>query len=249
VEFLHAQGVDPIVCKCSDFPANPIRRPEIVAASGRGVLSLSIQESRIRRTNALLRGAALKLTTCFRIGLKLILVLAFLCVSLAPTYAQKSVRELHTPYQKWLDEDVRWIITDQERADFKKLLAGQQRDEVMDAFIEAFWERRNPVPGSPENGFKEEHYRRVAYANQHFAEGIAGWRTDRGRFYIVYGPPDKVVRHLPSDKAQPGGGLKNDFPSEEWRWGHIDGVGRDVTLRFVDTCGCGEYHLTGGENK
>lgn len=191
----------------------------------------------------------MKLTTCFRNGLKLILVLAFLFLSLAPTYAQKSARELQTPYEKWLAEDVRWIISDQERADFKKLLASQQRDEVMDAFVEAFWKRRNPTPGSPENGFKEEHYRRLAYANQHFAEGSPGWKMDRGRFYIMYGPPDEVERHLPSDKPKLGSGAKNDFPSEEWRWGYIQGIGHDVTLRFVDNCACGEYHLTSGENK
>jgi GWxTD domain-containing protein len=87
-------------------------------------------------------------------------------------------------YKKWLREDVVYVITDQERADFKKLMTDQQRDE----FVIAFWARRNPTPGAPENSLKQEHYRRLAYANQHFAAGVSGWRTDRGRIYIMYGP-------------------------------------------------------------
>lgn len=150
-----------------------------------------------------------------------------------------------SPYQKWLDEDVRWIITDEERAEYSKLATDQQRDH----FVEAFWERRNPTPGAPDNMFKEEHYRRLAYANQHFAAGVPGWKTDRGRFYIIYGPPDEIVRHLPSDKAHLDEiQKKNDFPSEEWHWEYIEGLGRDVTLKFVDTCGCGQYHLVSGAN-
>jgi GWxTD domain-containing protein len=194
--------------------------------------------------------AARRFGTRIRHCLFLVTPLAFLFLSFVPSYTQESVRDshgpaLHSPYQKWLDEDVRWIITDQERSDFRKLLTTQQRDEIMDGFIDAFWERRNPTPGSPENGFKDEHYRRIAYTNQHFAEGVAGWKTDRGRFYLMCGPPDKVVRHLHSDAPQAHGGYKSNFDFEEWHWGHISGVGRDVTLEFVDTCGCGEYHLTG----
>ena len=93
-------------------------------------------------------------------------------------------------WRKWLNEDVVYIITDQERADFLKLTTAQQQDQ----FMEDFWERRNPTPGSAENPFKEEHYRRIAYVNQHFAASVPGWKTDRGRFYIMYGPPDKITR-------------------------------------------------------
>jgi len=160
----------------------------------------------------------------FRVGLLLI------AISLAPAAAQ-TARVLHRtskPYQTWLDEDVRYIITDQERADFNKLTTDKQRDD----FVEAFWDRRNPNPGSRENAFKEEHYRRMAYTNQHFAAGVPGWKTDRGRFYIMWGPPDSTDSH---PMLSP--------PTEEWQWAHIDGVGKDVTLRFVDTCGCGEYHV------
>ena len=95
-------------------------------------------------------------------------------------------QELGKTYRKWLDEDVRWIISDEERAAFKQL----SNDEERDQFIEAFWQRRDPTPDTEENEFKEEHYQRMAYANEHFAAGIPGWKTDRGRIYIMYGKPD-----------------------------------------------------------
>ena len=100
-------------------------------------------------------------------------------------------QELGKSYKKWLDEDVRWIISDEERSAFLQL----SNDEERDSFIEAFWQRRDPTPDTPENEFKEEHYRRIAYANEHFAAGIPGWKTDRGRMYIVYGPPDEIDAH------------------------------------------------------
>jgi GWxTD domain-containing protein len=187
--------------------------------------------------------------TFFRKWLTISLLLAS-SSSLCLAAQRQTVRVFHGPYQKWLDEDVRWIITDQERADFKKLLSDKQPDPVIDAFIEEFWERHNPTPGSPENKFKEEHYQRIAYTNQHFAEEIPGWKTDRGRFYIMYGPPEKVERQPPAGKPQPeGSGPKKDFGSEVWHWEYIEGLGHDVTLRFVDTCGCGEYRLAGGDAK
>src|SRR5436309_5441627 len=100
-------------------------------------------------------------------------------------------KELETPYRKWLNEDVSYIITDEERAVFKKL----QTDEEREQFIEQFWLRRDPTPDSVENEFKEEHYRRIAYANEHFASGIPGWKTDRGRTYITYARPDEIESH------------------------------------------------------
>jgi GWxTD domain-containing protein len=118
--------------------------------------------------------------------------------------------------------------------DFRKLSTDKQRDD----FVVAFWERRNPIPGSSENKFKEEHYRRLAYANTHFAAGVPGWKTDRGRMYIMFGPPDKVERHLRSGSVQ-----KDAFNTEERHWEYIEGIGRDVIIRFVDTCGCGEYQI------
>ena len=99
--------------------------------------------------------------------------------------------ELSKTYKKWLSEDVVWIITDEERAAFKQL----SNDEERDQFIEAFWQRRDPTPDTVENEFKEEHYRRIAYANEHFAAGIPGWKSDRGRMYIMYGPADEIESH------------------------------------------------------
>jgi GWxTD domain-containing protein len=135
---------------------------------------------------------------------------------------------------------VEWIIGDQERADFKKLLSDKQRD----SFVVAFWERRNPTPGAAENKFKEDHYRRLAYANEHFAARIAGSKTDRGRIYIVYGPPDSVERHPETTASDPKGIQASRFPFEVWHYGYIEGLGKDVVIEFVDTCRCGEYDLT-----
>src|SRR6185369_4571075 len=95
-------------------------------------------------------------------------------------------QELGSTYKKWLDEDVRWIITDEERETFKRL----SNDEERDNFIEQFWLRRDPTPDTVENEYKEEHYRRITYANEHFAAGKPGWKTDRGRIYVMFGPPD-----------------------------------------------------------
>ena len=153
-------------------------------------------------------------------------------------------QELSKPYKKWLDEDVVYIITDEERAAFKQL----SNDEERDNFIEAFWQRRDPTPDTEENEFKEEHYQRIAYANEHFAAGVPGWRTDRGRIYIVFGKPDEIESHpsggtyeRPMDE---GGGETSTFPFEDWRYRYIEGIGQEVIVEFVDTCMCGEYHMT-----
>src|SRR6516164_3367001 len=153
-------------------------------------------------------------------------------------------QEVSGSYKKWLDEDVRWIITDEERAAFKQL----SNDEERDQFIEAFWQRRDPTPDTIENEFKEEHYRRIAYANEHFPAGIPGWKTDRGRMYIMYGPPDEIESH-PSGGTyerpmEEGGGETSTFPFEDWRYRYLEGVGQEVIIEFVDTCMCGDYHMT-----
>jgi GWxTD domain-containing protein len=153
-------------------------------------------------------------------------------------------QELGKTYKKWLDEDVRWIITDEERAAFKQL----SNDEERDQFIEAFWARRDPTPDTPENEFKEEHYRRIAYANEHFAAGIPGWKTDRGRIYVMYGPADEVESH-PSGGTyerpmEEGGGTTSTYPFEQWRYRYLEDVGQEVIIEFVDTCMCGDYHMT-----
>ncbi len=152
--------------------------------------------------------------------------------------------ELSKTYKKWLDEDVRWIITDEEQKAFKLL----SNDEERDQFIEAFWQRRDPTPDTIENEFKEEHYRRMAYANEHFAAGIPGWKTDRGRIYIMYGPADEIEAH-PSGGSyerpmEEGGGETSTYPFEDWRYRYLEGIGQEVIIEFVDTCMCGDYHMT-----
>jgi len=153
-------------------------------------------------------------------------------------------QEVSGAYKKWLDEDVRWIITDEERSAFKQL----SNDEERDQFIEAFWQRRDPTPDTIENEFKEEHYRRIAYANEHFAAGIPGWKSDRGRMYIMYGPADEIDSH-PSGGTyerpmEEGGGETSTFPFEDWRYRYLEGIGQEVIIEFVDTCMCGDYHMT-----
>ena len=152
--------------------------------------------------------------------------------------------ELSKPYKKWLDEDVVYIITDEERAAFKQL----SNDEERDNFIEAFWQRRDPTPDTEENEYKEEHYQRIAYANEHFAAGVPGWKTDRGRIYIVYGKPDEIDSH-PSGGTyerpmEEGGGETSTYPFEDWRYRYIEGIGQEIIIEFVDTCMCGEFHMT-----
>ena len=152
--------------------------------------------------------------------------------------------ELSRPYKKWLEEDVVYIITDEERAAFKQL----SNDEERDNFIEAFWQRRDPTPDTEENEYKEEHYQRIAYANEHFAAGVPGWKTDRGRIYIVYGKPDEIESH-PSGGTyerpmEEGGGETSTFPFEDWRYRYIEGIGQEVIIEFVDPCMCGEFHMT-----
>jgi GWxTD domain-containing protein len=152
--------------------------------------------------------------------------------------------ELSKTYKKWLDEDVRWIITDEEQKAFKLL----SNDEERDQFIEAFWQRRDPTPDTIENEFKEEHYRRMAYANEHFAAGIPGWKSDRGRIYIMYGPADEIESH-PSGGSyerpmEEGGGETSTYPFEDWRYRYLEDVGQEVIIEFVDTCMCGDYHMT-----
>jgi len=153
-------------------------------------------------------------------------------------------KEISKTYKKWLDEDVRWIITDEERAAFKQL----SNDEERDQFIEQFWLRRDPTPETAENEYKEEHYRRIAYANEHFAAGVPGWHTDRGRIYIMYGPADSIEAH-PSggsyDRSpQEGGGSTSTYPFEQWTYRYLEGIGQDITIEFVDPCMCGDYHMT-----
>ncbi len=154
------------------------------------------------------------------------------------------MKELEPAYKKWLNEDVVYIITPEERQAFLKLATNEEREQ----FIERFWARRNPDPDSPENTFKDEHYRRIAYANEHFSSGIPGWKTDRGRIYIIWGKPDELEAHdaggsydRPMDE---GGGETETYPFEFWRYRYLEGIGENVVLEFVDPSMSGEFHLT-----
>jgi GWxTD domain-containing protein len=135
-----------------------------------------------------------------------ILVACCICATIArpQTNSSKHLREeLKSTYSKWPVQDVAYIITDEERSAFN----GLNNDEEREQFIEEFWRRRDPTPETAENEFKEEHYRRIAYANEHFASGIPGWKTDRGRIYITFGPPDEIESH-------PSGGTYQRTPNE-----------------------------------
>src|SRR5258706_15707333 len=143
---------------------------------------------------------------------------------------KKLQKELDTPYKKWLQEEVPYIISDEERAAFLQLQTNEEREQ----FIEAFWQRRDPTPDTVENEFKEEHYRRIAYANERFASGIPGWRTDRGRIYIIWGKPDEIESH-------PTGGNYNrpnnevcgqtaTYAFEQWRYRYMEGIGSKIII-------------------
>jgi GWxTD domain-containing protein len=149
------------------------------------------------------------------------------------------------PWMKWLNEDVVYIVTDSERIAFRKLTTDQEREQ----FVENFWLSRDPTPGTPANEFKEEHYRRIAYANEHYSwrSGLPGWKTDRGRIYITYGPPDEIDSHPSGGSyerpAREGGGVTSTYPFEDWRYRYISGIGNDVNIEFVDKAMNGEYHM------
>ena len=145
------------------------------------------------------------------------------------------------PYASWLEEDVLYIITPQERAAFVGLSSDAHRDQ----FIEQFWQRRDPTPGTRENEFRDEHYRRIAYANEHFASSLPapaglGRRTDRGRIYIIYGSPDEKEAHPAGTYVRPDG-TAEPYAFEVWRYRYIEGIGRNVLLEFVDRNRTGEF--------
>jgi GWxTD domain-containing protein len=158
--------------------------------------------------------------------------------------ARKTLKELDTPYRQWLNEDVVYIISPDERNAFLQLATNEEREQ----FIEQFWLRRSSNPDLPDNDFKEEHYRRIAYANEHYASGIPGWKTDRGRMYIMWGPADEVESHPTGGTydrpMEEGGGSTTTYPWETWRWRYLEGIGENVILEFVDPSGTGEYHMT-----
>ncbi len=128
------------------------------------------------------------------------LVVTLLSASLVFAASEKS---LPPRYREWLTRDVVYIITKEERQAFLQLTIDQARD----AFIEHFWEVRNPTPGAPTNPYREEHYRRLEYASQYFGHHGQGWRSDMGRVYITLGKPEQKAMYL---------GLANVRPMEIW---------------------------------
>lgn len=157
---------------------------------------------------------------------------------------KRTLKELDSSYRQWLTEDVTYIISPDERNAFLQLDTNEEREQ----FIEQFWLRRSSNPDLPENDFKEEHYRRIAYANEHYASGIPGWKTDRGRMYIMWGPADEVESHPTGGTydrpMEEGGGSTSTYPWETWRWRYLEGIGENIILEFVDPSGSGEYHMT-----
>ncbi|MFN2455391.1 MAG: GWxTD domain-containing protein [Pyrinomonadaceae bacterium] len=195
---------------------------------------------------------------------RLILSLVALALLVAPALAQKKQRkaqddpqdrarnvkpEVKRAYKDWLEKDVAYIITDKERAAFKKL----QTDEEREAYIEDFWRRRDPDPDTDENEYKEEYYERIAYANEHYASGIPGWKTDRGRIYITFGKPNEVESHPAGGtyerQSYEGGGSTTTYPFETWFYRYIPGVGSGVEIEFVDPTGTGEYRIARSPNE
>src|SRR5687768_4164208 len=189
----------------------------------------------------------------------LALALCLLALPAAPAVAQKEKKggddqdvmsrernvktEKTKIFQKWLNEDVSYIITDEEKRAYKKLRTDEEREQ----FIEQFWRRRDPDPDTETNEYLEEHYERIAYANQHFASGIPGWKTDRGRIYIMYGPPHEKETHPTGGQydrpSYHGGGSTTTYPFEVWFYRHLPGVGSGVEIEFVDPTGTGEYRI------
>src|SRR5438094_3245798 len=157
---------------------------------------------------------------------------------------KRTLKELDNAYRQWLTEDVTYIISPEERTAFLQLETNEEREQ----FIEQFWLRRSSNPDMPDNDFKEEHYRRIAYANEHYASGIPGWKTDRGRIYIIWGAPDETDSHPTGGTydrpMEEGGGSTSTYPWETWRWRYLEGIGENIILEFVDPSGSGEYHMT-----
>lgn len=167
-----------------------------------------------------------------------------------PSSKPRNVKpELKKAYKDWLDKDVTYIITDEERKAFKKLATDDERER----FIEEFWRRRDPDPDTDENEYKEEYYERIAYANEHFTSGIPGWKTDRGRIWIMYGKPDELETHpMGGSYERPsyeGGGSTTTYPFEIWFYRYLAGVGSGVEIEFVDPTGSGEYRIARNPNE
>lgn len=159
---------------------------------------------------------------------------------------EESVKKI---YKKWMTEDVAYIITADEKKAYNKLTTDEEREN----FIENFWRRRDPDPDTEENEYREEYHERIAYANEKYASGIPGWKTDRGRIYITFGKPDGVESHPSGGSydrpSYEGGGSTTTYPFETWFYRHLDGVGDGIEIEFVDPTGTGEYRIARNANE
>jgi GWxTD domain-containing protein len=137
-------------------------------------------------------------------------------------------------YKTWLDEDVVYIITKHERDVFLKL----QTDKERDIFIEAFWKHRDPAPETPRNEFQEEHYRRLNHANATFGRSspLPGWKTDRGRIYILLGEPRNIESYS---------NVNGVYPTEIWFYMGDEALGLPAGFNviFFKRNGTGDYVL------
>ncbi len=176
------------------------------------------------------------------------ILLALLGLTMAAAAQQE---EKEDPFKKWLEEDVAYIISAEEKDVFRNLTT---EDEKL-VFIEQFWRSRDPDPRTEENEFRSEHFRRIAYANDKFAAGKPGWKTDRGMIYIKFGPPHRrqtnpmggrVFRSqrelISSDRERPKDAM-TALPYEVWEYRYIDGIGSEVTFEFVSKDGTAAYKL------
>jgi GWxTD domain-containing protein len=193
----------------------------------------------MRRIHRLLYGQQQCRTAAAGWGLTAALVT--IAVALAAAWqtsaAPQQTPEQEAPYMEWVNEEVVYIIEPGEREAYLQLQSNNEREH----FIEQFWLRRDPTPGTPGNEFKREHYRRIGYAMDRFrSAGMAGWKTDRGRVYVLYGPPDEIESH----PAGRGGGP----PFEQWLYNYIQGIGRRVIVEFVNVNRNGEYRQTRDPN-
>lgn len=163
--------------------------------------------------------------------------------------ARKVGKEVNDVYKKWKNNDVAYIITPEEKKAFDALKTDEEREN----FIENFWRRRDPNPDTEENEYRDEYYERIAYANEHFASGIPGWKTDRGRVYIAWGKPDSIESHPSGGNydrpSYEGGGSTTTYPFETWFYRHLDNVGDGLEIEFVDPTGSGEYRLARDANE
>jgi GWxTD domain-containing protein len=160
-----------------------------------------------------------------------------------PHGAKDAIHRLPATARNWLAEDAIYIITPEERCAFLRL----ETDEERNQFIEQFWYRRASDPISLDYDSKAEHYRRIVFANENYGGQHSGWKTDRGRVYVVFGPPDSVDVYANRGEAgtPPSQGSETHLhPAETWHYHYIQGIGENVQLDFAYEASHRDYLLT-----